>query len=524
MYCSKLNQIVGVGRHSPVVQTTQGKILGIQKEDAYIFRGIKYAFARRFHEPVNPEAWDGIQKALTYGYAAPEILTPIPLDGLVNPHYYLPQNEHCQYLNIWTPTLDQGAKLPIIIWLHGGAWTSGSGVEQFSYDGEELSKFGQVVIVSINHRLNCLSGLDLSSFGSEYEDSSLCGLKDMIQALRWLKENIRAFGGNEDNVTLFGQSGGVAKILFLMQCPEADGLFHKVALDSGGRKEQIIPEGWTRKRLAQRLGELTVNHLGLNEKTIASIEDVPYWYLADAVQHAEQKLIEESGLCGSYRWEPVPDGKRLLGTPLNSGLRKASVDIPMMFGCTFGEGHTNLLRQNQLGAGSKNDWDQETVCHYMQSLFAEKSECMAIEYRRAYPERKLVDVLFMDHEERTSVLNFCRKWASIGGKVWNWLFMLESPLMGGLVAWHCSELPFVFHNAEYIESAFIPGVSQQLQDQMANAWVAFARTGNPNHAGLPNWPAVRVDYTTTMLFDTQCSLVTNHDAKLLDLLRQCNQP
>ena len=272
MFCDKLTEKAIVLSDNPLAKTKNGNIAGIKKSSTYIFRGIKYANAERFHMPSKVGPWENSKPAVSYGYVCPERTTPIGYDAQVCPHYYMPQDENCQYLNIWTQSLDRNEKKPVMVWMHGGGWNSGSSVEQYAYDGEELSKFGNVVVVSFNHRHNVLGSLDLSEYGEEYAKSSYCAMGDIIECLKWIKENISCFGGNPENVMLFGQSGGVAKILYTMQCPECDGLYHKVAIDSGGIKEQIIPEGYTKKQIAQKLARLTVEKLGLSKQTIKKIE------------------------------------------------------------------------------------------------------------------------------------------------------------------------------------------------------------------------------------------------------------
>lgn len=521
MFCDKLTKQVEVSSFAPIVQIAGGKIGGIKKGGIYIFRGIPYVEAKRFHLPKRVSPWNGVKPAVNYGYVCPEFITPVAADQQMNPHYYMPQDENCQYLNIWTPSLDNRAGKPVMIWMHGGAWTTGSGVEQYAYDGEELACFGDVVVVSFNHRLNCLGGLDLSSFGEEYRFSGYCALSDILYLLQWVKENISAFGGDADNVMIFGQSGGVAKILFTMQCPFADGLYHKAAIDSGGIKEQIVPDGWTGKQLAVRMGELTAQMLGLTKNTIRQIEKVAYWDLAAAAMDAEKILQKESGLEAPYRWEPVPDGQLVIGSTLKEGFRKETVNIPMMIGNVFGETRSNLVCNGYTKERGKNSLNEEEVQAYAKNEFGEYAQELLAEFRKVYPENALADVLYMDHAERDGQLELVKKRVNMGADTWNWLFKRESPLNGGTVAWHCSEIPFIFHNASYIEAAFEPGVSKELEDTMAGAWVAFARTGDPSMCGkTSDWRKVTKEHIETMVFDKESKNRTDHDIRLRQLLKK----
>ena len=234
MFMSKLKKQVNMNFKYPVTDTKYGKVRGIEKDDAFIFRGIKYADAQRFQMPKEVQPWDGIKDAITYACTCPELITPVAGDQQLSPHYYMPQDENCQFLNIWTQTLDSAAKNPVMVWFHGGGWYGGSSLEQYAYDGENLSSHGDVVVVSLNHRLNCLGYMDLSAYGEEYENSNLAGLADLVMALRWVKDNIASFGGDPNNVTIFGQSGGGSKVMYLMQSPEADGLYNRAIVQSGG--------------------------------------------------------------------------------------------------------------------------------------------------------------------------------------------------------------------------------------------------------------------------------------------------
>ncbi len=524
MYCDKLNGPVLARSDAPVAETKKGKLAGIKKGNLYLFRGIKYADAKRFHMPEEVAGWSGVRRAVSYGCACPEKTTPVPPDGFVDPHYYVPQDENCQYLNIWTPTLERGAAKPVMIWVHGGGWFMGSATEQAAYDGESLCAFGDVVVVSFNHRHNVLGELDLSSFGEEYALSSCCGVADIVSLLRWVRDNIEAFGGDRDNVTLLSQSGGVEKIFAVMQCPEADGLYHKAAVDSGGFRSQSLPDGWTKRRLAKRLGELTAQNLGLTKETIHEIETVPCPYLYEAVGKAERQLKEESGLTERYRYEPTEDGVYLVGNTLRDGFRPETKDIPMLIGSVFGENSSNFVEENRIGEWDEDTWDMRDVCRACRERYGESGDAILSEFLRTYPEKSPTDVLYIDPKERNGQIGFVRQRSAMGAAVWNWLFTKKSPVCGGLVAWHCSELPFVFHNASYIEAAFEPGVSERLEDCMAGAWTAFARTGDPNaDPRVPAWPRVTGTDLPTMIFDRACGTRVNHDRKLRELLAQAEK-
>ena len=210
----------------PVLHTTSGDLKGYFYDGVYIYKGIPYAYADRFQMPV-PSKWDGVKDATNYGFVCPLQNQDTPNGELMVPHRYWPQDEHCQSLNIWTNKLDPEAKKPVLVWFHGGGYAAGSSIEQVAYDGVSIAKKGDSILVSVNHRLNILGYLDLSPFGEKYKNSANAGHADMVAALQWVHDNIAAFGGDPENVTIFGQSGGGMKVATLMNTPAADGLFQK---------------------------------------------------------------------------------------------------------------------------------------------------------------------------------------------------------------------------------------------------------------------------------------------------------
>ena len=220
----------------PIVETQEGKLRGFILDGIYTFHGIQYANAKRFQMPTPVESWEGVRDATNYGYTCPIESEPAPAGEIYIPHRFWPQNENCQYLNIWTKSIDPGARKPVMLWLHGGGFANGSSIEQVAYEGDALADWGDVVVITLNHRLNILGFLDMSSFGEKYQNSVNAGMADIVEALRWIHRNIAAFGGDPENVTVFGQSGGGGTTTALLQIPSAAGLFHKAMVMSGVMK------------------------------------------------------------------------------------------------------------------------------------------------------------------------------------------------------------------------------------------------------------------------------------------------
>ena len=268
-----------------VVETESGKVRGYFYDDMYLFKGIPYAKARRFHAPEPVEPWEGTFQATSFGYVCPLLELPKPEGELLVPHRYWVMNEDCLNLNIWTPGLD-GKRRPVMVWLHGGGFFAGSAIEHIAYEGENMCRFGQVVVVSVNHRLNVLGYCDLSDFGEEYANSGNAGTDDLVAALRWLRDNIERFGGDPDNVTVFGQSGGGAKVTTLLQTPAADGLFAKGIIMSG----VIGPVLGDAVGSGKRLGEMLMEELKVED--VKALETVPYDALAAAYNKVKPVLAK----------------------------------------------------------------------------------------------------------------------------------------------------------------------------------------------------------------------------------------
>jgi para-nitrobenzyl esterase len=270
---------ISVGSDIAIVSTEQGKVRGYIHNGTYTYKGIPYAQAKRFQAPTKPASWDGVRSSLTYGPVCP-LVTPTTQ---VNDETEFPfhhdwgyPNEDCLRLNIWTQGVNDGKKRPVMFWIHGGGYTAGSSQELPSYDGENISRKGDVVLVSINHRLNILGFLDLSEFGDKYKASANVGMIDIVAALEWVKANIANFGGDPNNVTIFGQSGGGGKVTTLMNAPSAKGLFHKAIVQSGVWADFQDPA------ITKRIGAAVLTELGLVPSKIDSIQKVPYDKLAAA--------------------------------------------------------------------------------------------------------------------------------------------------------------------------------------------------------------------------------------------------
>ena len=493
----------------PVVETKAGKLRGFRLDGTYAFHGVKYADAKRFHQPEPVKPWEGIKNALAYGYVCPMLRQDEPSNELMVPHRYWPLDENCQYLNIWTQSLDPKAKKPVLVWLHGGGFAAGSSIEHIAYEGENMSKYGDVVVVSLNHRLNILGYLDLSPFGAEYENSANAGNADMVAALEWIHENIENFGGDPENVTLFGQSGGGMKVWTLMQTPAADGLFHKGVVQSG------CIEGFVQADDTDGTAIVTALMEELGTDDVKTLETIPYAQLAAAYN----KVMPEVAKTGVYVGGNPKANGWYVGDPCVVGFTEHAKTIPVMVGTVLGE----FSFMPALDPEEKAD--AVLIEEKLQKMYGEHTEALKALFKKAYPDKDISDLLFIDSIFRAPSIDFLHKKAQHPESgTYSYLMSYTFPYDGGHIAWHCSEIPFVFHNTSLVAAFNEPGVTDRLEKQMCDAWLNFARTGKPSSDELPDWPACTPDDEATMIFDKTCEVRHNYDHELIALHKKAAPP
>ncbi len=486
----------------PVVQTKAGKLRGFMLDGTYTFHGIKYADAKRFQMPTPVQPWEGVKDALAYGYVCPMLHQDFPSNELLVPHRYWPMDENCQYLNLWTQSIDPNAKKPVMVWLHGGGFAAGSSIEQIAYDGEALSKYGDVVVITLNHRLNILGYLDLSPFGEKYWNSGNVGNADMVAALQWIHDNIANFGGDPDNVTLFGQSGGGMKVWTLMQTPAADGLFHKGVVESG------CIDGVLDLSKADGTAIVTALMKELGFDNVEQLETVPYYELANAYN----KVAMEVAKTGAYIGGNPMANDWYLGDPMVVGFTEHAKTIPVMVGTVLGEfAFMPSLPKEQKA-------DAALVDQMLHDRYKEHTDKLIELFKAAYPDKHISDLIYLDNIFRSPSSKFIQEKAKYPQSgTYSYLFTYEFPYDDGHIAWHCSEIPFVFHNTKLVAAFNEEGVTDLLEKQISDAWLNFAKTGKPSSNALPEWPACTDGDEATMLFDKTCRVVHNHDHELIAL-------
>ncbi|MDH3371811.1 MAG: carboxylesterase family protein [Gammaproteobacteria bacterium] len=505
---------------STTVQTAAGRLIGSLQGGIYNFRGIPYARAERFMLPEPAAAWDGIRPAVTYGEICHNPpMSSVSNDELFNPHRYGAKSEDCQFLNVWTPSISDDKRRPVMVWLHGGGFTNGSSIEMVAYDGANLSNKGDVVVVTLNHRLNVLGFLDLSAYGDKYKYSGNVGMADIVVALEWVQANIEQFGGDPANVTIFGQSGGGSKVRTLMGLPAADGLFHRAIVQSGATSSPVQAE----QAAAQRVAELTLENLGLLPDQVDQLADVPYLQLIEASSNATDR-VEEEGKFARVGWRPVVDGDYLPTNPVDEEWVEQARDIPLLIGTVLNESTNTVTGGHKPGdllADNKNLWSTDRAKAKVAERFGDKADAVAAAFLKAYPNKTYADAYFVDTRSRPGTMNNTLLKARQGGApVYSYVFAWESPVMDGIgMSWHCSEIPHVFNNAMLVPTATGGGPdAQAMSHRVSQAWINFARHGDPSHDDLPDWPAYTVDGGATMIFDNVSDVRFHHDSELFEVV------
>ncbi len=514
--------LILVSDTNAVVDTASGKVQGFTRNGIQTFRGIPYAATTaggaRFLPPAKCEPWKETRTALWYGKTCPQGARTGWESDVVS---FLSEwddgqpGEDCLRVNVWTPGLDN-QKRPVMFWIHGGGFQAGSGQEQPAYYGENLARRGDVVVVSVNHRLGVLGYLNLAEYGGKYAESGNAGMLDLVASLAWVRDNIANFGGDPGNVTIFGQSGGGCKVTTLMTMPAAKGLFHKAVVQSGSLSLALKPD------VAAKLGEAVVAALGLSKAQIQKIHEVPVSKLVDAGTAAMAKLSPPPKPGAPFRipavmWGPTLDGKTLPSVPFEPAAPEISAGIPMMIGTVLHEFNPAF------GNPKMESMTEEQLKEQLTKSYGDRAQRIVETAQKLYPGQKPVGLAAIIGAAtfRSGAVKQCeRKAAQNAAPAYMYQFAWETPVMNGRPrAFHCSEIPFVFYNTDV--SAFCTGggaAPRALAAQVSDAWIHFARKGDPNHSGLPQWPKYAKESGPVMVFNTSCEVRNDYDKDLRALL------
>ncbi len=494
------------GGDTPVVETQYGKLRGYYFNGVFHFLGIHYAKAKRFEMPEEPDRWEGIRDSNSFGNICPTLVKPVPGNEIIVPHRYWIENENCQNLNVWTDTLDDGAKKPVMVWFHGGGYSDGSAIEHIAYDGDSLARHDGVVVVCVNHRLNAFGHMDLSAFGEKYQNSVNAGIADLVAALKWVRNNIAGFGGDPDNVTIFGQSGGGGKVTTLGQTPAADGLFQKAIVMSGVFKFRSDKREVDHKEFALAV----MKEAGIEDGDAQKLAGISTRMFVRAVNKASRKFQ----LAGErINWAPHANDW-YLGDPLEAGFREHYTKIPTIVGTTLAEFSRGI------DVGRKDSIPKEEREKLIrEKLGPETGEKALRAFRKAYPGKNELYLLDVDTMARSAAIEYVKKKASANAApVYCYQFAACFDYMGGRAPWHCADIPFFFHNTERAPYTYSIPYREALERQMVNAFVNFAKNGDPSNPYLPAWKPAAGEKVPTMVFDEASAPGEDYDEALIDLL------
>lgn len=490
----------------PIVTTATGKVQGSVRGGIHAFKGIPYgestAGANRFMPPVKRRPWSGVLAATRYGHQAPQtmnytqVLAPQadPAEGF---------SEDCLVLNVWTPGLNDGKRRPVMFWCHGGGFAQESASWPW-VEGEALARRGDVVVVSLNHRLNIFGYLHLGDIGGEkYAASGVAGMLDLVAGLEWVRDNIAQFGGDPGNVMIFGESGGGAKVSTLLAMPAAHGLFHRAAIQSGPSLRGVPREAGT------ATAQSVLEDLGITAANLDAIQHVPVARLLAA--HGGTRIaMPPRGMAVRMGYAPVVDGRFLPGNPFDPMASPVSADIPILLGCNEFEATLFYLPDEAAFSLDRQSLQMKLT----DMLDAPEATRLLSVYTRAHPQDTPSDTFFRIASDRLlrhdTVRLAERKQAQGRAAVFMYLFSWRSPALGGrLRAPHTVEIPFVFDNTEIPAVMTRAPTAKALAVKTSSAWIAFAHHGNPNHPGLPPWPAYTPARRETMVFDDACRVVAD---------------
>jgi para-nitrobenzyl esterase len=489
-----------------VAETVFGKIRGVDAQGIKAFKGVPYgastAGKNRFMPPSDPKKWIGVRDAIEFGPSAPQNDGPPAALARfsVSDQDLTPQSEDCLVLNIWTPASRVGRKRPVMLWCHGGGYSAGSGSSRDT-DGTNLARRGDVVVVAINHRLSVLGFTYLEHLGgSEFAQSGDTGMLDIVHALKWVRNNIAQFGGDPDNVMVFGQSGGGRKVAALLAMPPAKGLFHRAAIESGPAIRLVDRDQ------AMRVAERLLEKLQLDKTQVRDLQNLPLARVMSAYRAVVKDMAGIDQMTAGFA--PTMDGHVVAQHPFYPTAATVSAEVPLLIGSTRTETTFSSLVSDQDAFSLDGGGLQVRV----KRLLGDAGGRVIEAYRSANPHATPSELWFLissDARYGAPTIQVAERRAALGkGPVYLYYFTWETPIEGGRFrSPHTMEIPFVFDNVKISERLTGGGPDAvALADKVSDAWIAFAHTGNPDTAKLPHWPAFDSLDRYTMVFNSKSTV------------------
>jgi len=508
----------------PVVETTAGKVRGYYLNGTCAFKGIPYgastAGAGRFLPPRKPLPWAGVRSTVNYGHISPHAnYLDQPPDNA--PHrdedgYLLyrtswwPAGEDCLQLNVWTPALGS-TKRTVLVYMHGGGFSNGSAHELAAYDGENLAHRNDCVVVTHNHRLNVFGYLNLAEYSSDYAQSANAGMLDCVALLEWVRDNIERFGGDPANVTVFGESGGGGKVAALLTMPQAKGLFRRAIIQSWPFYPFVKPTD------SSAIAAALLSELNIGKMNFTQLQDVPVGRLIDTAAAVLRKMPLNAARRMS--WQPTVDGKVIPVDPADRGGPALSSNVPVILGTTL----------NEFVSGVDNpdvhNFSAEKLAQLTEERFGAKAGEIVEAYRHEYPKASPFELwaAISAYVMRLPTIQYADAKAALNAApVYHYVFGWKTPALGGHIGtFHGCDIAFVFDNADRLprQTGGAPE-ALALSTQMSRAWANFARHGNPNHAGMPQWTRFDAAKQASMFFDDPSVVKNNPERAGLRLIAQ----
>ena len=505
------DQQLFVGDNIAIANTEHGKVRGFILRGIHTYLGVPYGAdtsgKNRFMPPQKPAPWADIRPTLWWGNSAPQIMEKRYANtyaSFVDHWNYDDVSEDCLKINVWTPAIDT-QKRPVLVWLHGGGFVNGNAIEQDGYHGENISRLGNIVFCSLNHRLGALGYSHLKAAGG-HPASGNVGNLDMVLALEWVKNNIANFGGDSNNVTIMGQSGGGSKVTTLMNMPSAKGLFHKAVVLSGGSLAGV------NKEYAEKLGQKVMEEAGLKNGEIEKLQQIPWREYIDIADRSVVKMADEAKRLGIARggFSPVADGEYLNGGSFFADSNHFSADIPIIICSTFNEQSPSRTDARLEGITLAE------VEEKIKPRFGNKSSEIVEAYAKNFPKAKPIELWSMIISNRKNAVAIAdAKFSQRKSPVYLAWFGWQPPLFDGRIrAFHCDDICFWFYNTDLMLTHTGGGRRPRaLSEKMSKSLLNFMKTTNPNGGGLPNWKPYTTQNGETMILDDNSVLANNPDGE-----------